>query len=98
VLLGESHFYSILATECADVAQYPAHLETRSAFFAALPDTATGACRADETPMYRLWNPRGSDHRYTTKPAVRDQMVARGYIVEGYGPVPVAMCVAGNTP
>jgi len=98
VLLGDSHFYSILATECAAVAQYPAGLETPSAFFAALPDAATGACRADETPVYRLWNPSGSDHRYTTMPAVRDQMVARGYIMEGYGPAPVAMCVAGNTP
>lgn len=95
VWLGNSHFYSILATECADVAKYSAYLETPAAFFAALPDAATGACPADETPVYRLWNPRGSDHRYTAEPAVRDEMQARGYIAEGYGPAPVAMCVAG---
>ena len=94
VWLGNSHFYSISATECTNVAEYPAHLETSAAFFAALPDAATGACRTDETPVYRFWNPRGLDHRYTTEPAIRDEMQLRGYVAEGFGSAAVAMCVA----
>src|SRR5947207_14608631 len=59
VWLGNSHFYSILATECADVANYPAYLETPAAFFAALTDAATGARRAKAAPVCGLWNARG---------------------------------------
>jgi len=44
-------------------------------------------------PVYRVWNARtDSNHRYTTSIATRDQMVARGYIAEGYGPDNVTLC------
>jgi hypothetical protein len=95
---GDSHFYSVSKAECAGVpAQHPEVVfETDAAFFATLPDLQTGACPPGQAPVYRLWNPRGSGHRYTTQTAVRDDMRLRGYIVEGHGQDGVAMCVGGN--
>jgi hypothetical protein len=98
IWLGDSHFLSISATECALVAQFPNYLETDAAFFGTLPNLDTGACPADQATVYRLWNPHGSNHRYTTQTAVRDEMKARGWIPEGYGPDPVSMCVGGGAP
>jgi hypothetical protein len=59
-----------------------------------------GACPSEPAPLpgqtipvYRLWNQRAdSNHRYTTDATVRAQMIARGYVSEGYGPLGVAMC------
>jgi hypothetical protein len=80
-------------------------LETRAAFYAWLP-SPFGVCPIDSNnfptdnynliPMYRLWNGRAdTNHRFTTSTAVRDAMVAQGWIIEGYGAQPVAMCVIG---
>jgi hypothetical protein len=53
----------------------------------------TGACPSTTVPVYRVWNQRAdSNHRYVTSRALRDQMVARGYVAEGYGPDAVIMC------
>ena len=96
---GDSHFFSASASECSGAqAQHPEFvLETTSAFLVTLPNPQTGACPPDQEPVYRLWNGRAdSNHRYTTSIAVRDQMKARGYIAEGYGPDAVAMCAGGN--
>jgi BNR repeat protein len=61
-----------------------------------LPDTATGGCPSDPVPVFRLWNHRAdSNHRYVTDPVVRAQMIARGYVPEGYGPLGTAMCSPG---
>lgn len=101
---GDSHFFSASADECAavaaKVASDPAYagyvLETPAAFWTALPDTSTGACAGEARPVYRLWNGRtDSNHRYTTSWDIRAEMLARGYIAEGYGPDGVAMCSAG---
>lgn len=92
---GDSHFYSASASECSDaVARYPALvLESASVMYAALPNADTGACGAEWTPIYRMWNKRADgNHRYTTNPAVRTAMIAKGYIAEGYGPDSVTMC------
>ena len=60
-----------------------------------LPNPKSGACLPDWAPVYRLWNNRAdSNHRYTTDWAVRDQMLAKGYVAEGYGPNSVSMCAA----
>ena len=94
--LGDSHFYSTSWSECSQAARRPgSSLETYTAFLAALPNVDTGACPAGQVPLYRLWNPRGSSHRYTTDAGVRDEMLTRGWILEGYGPDNVAMCVGG---
>ena len=99
--LGDSHFFSASPEECAAaVSQIPQlMLETSAAYFASLPNTVTGACDSNQIPLYRVWNGRpDSNHRYTTSLAIRDQMVARGFIPEGYGPDAVAMCVGGGIP
>src|SRR6478735_559988 len=74
---GDSHFFSASAAECAAIRgkigidpNYSGYIEeTPSAFYALLPDFATGACPASTVPVYRLWNQRAdSNHRYTTDP------------------------------
>jgi len=98
---GDSHFFTASADECAAVngkipvdPNYSGYsFETPNAFYIALPDVTTGACPANTQPVYRLWNQRAdSNHRYTTNPGVRSDMLARGYVGEGYGPDSVIMC------
>ncbi len=102
--VGNSHFFSASTEECEAVRKlFPGFtLETTAAFYAALPDPGTGACPPDPDiestgrllPLYRLWNQRiDSNHRYTTSTAIRDAMISKGYVSEGYGPMGVAMCV-----
>jgi hypothetical protein len=67
-------------------------LETENAFEIGRPDQ-DGNCPAGQIPVYRLWNQRvDSNHRYTTNPAIKAQMIERGYVAEGYGPDVVNMC------
>ena len=66
-------------------------------FYIALPVTTpgpnAGACPAGTMPVYRVFDNRAdANHRYTTSRAIRDQMVAMGYIAEGYGDDAVIMC------
>ena len=95
---ANSHFFSASPQECADtLAKFPFMIkETDDAFFIALPQTTgmnAGACPANTIPVYRVFNNRpDGNHRYSTDPAIRDQMVARGGIAEGYGPNAVIMC------
>jgi predicted secreted protein len=92
---GDSHFYSAAPYECQEVAaRFPSFVhESPSVFFAGLPSLASGACPPATIPVYRLWNRRSdSNHRYTTDPLVKAQMLAKGYIAEGYGPDAVSMC------
>lgn len=92
---GDSHFYSAAPGECADVAaRFPWLVyESPSVFFASLPVLATGTCPPGTLPVYRLWNQRSdSNHRYTADPLVKAEMVAKGYLAEGYGPNAVIMC------
>jgi len=97
---GNSHFFSASTVECATVLgkvgvdpNFSGYIqETSEVFDVALPDSA-GVCPSFWGPVYRLWNQRtDSNHRYTTDPAIKAQMVARGYVAEGYGPDAVAMC------
>jgi hypothetical protein len=93
--LGDSHFISASPDECAEVRRrFPAYVEEAPSFMAeALPDPAIGACASGLVPVYRVWNRRAdSNHRYTTRVALRDEMIARGGVSEGYGPDGVAMC------
>jgi hypothetical protein len=105
--VGDSHFLSASIAECAVLLQLkqfnPLYFgyvyETPSAFFIALPDASTGACPLATIPVYRLWNQRAdSNHRYTTDPATKAALIARGYIPEGYGTDAVAMCAPATLP
>lgn len=93
--LGDSHFYSASPSECAETAaRFPTFVvESSNVFSIALPHAVTGACPAGTVPVYRVWNNRAdSNHRYVTSRDLRDQLVYRGYIAEGYGPDAVIMC------
>ena len=101
---GDSHFFSASADECAAVrARFPAFTEeTSAAFYAATVDAATHECPEYHSidfdgvyrPVFRLWNQRAdSNHRYTTSTAIRDAMIARGWLPEGDGPLGVVMCI-----
>jgi len=94
---GDSHYFSASPEECAAVqVKFPVFIyETQNAFYIALPDLNTGACPVGTVPVYRLWNNRAdTNHRYTTSLTIRSQMLAKGYVAEGYGPNSVAMCAA----
>lgn len=83
-----SHFYTPYPAECAlrqagDVWQ----LEGTAVFYLMLTDAA-GNCPAGTAPLYRVYNQNLSgapNHRYTANRAVRDGMVAQGWIAEGNG-------------
>lgn len=92
---GDSHFYSASPAECAEVlAKFPSFVyESGAVMYVGLPDTVTGACPAGTVAVYRLWNNRAdSNHRYTSDPAVKAAMLAKGYVAEGYGPDATIMC------
>jgi hypothetical protein len=62
-------------------------------FYVTLP-AADGTCAAGTLPVYRLYNDGqggAPNHRFTTDPAVRAEMLAKGWIAEGDG-VGVTMC------
>jgi hypothetical protein len=91
---GDSHFYSASPVECAEaVVRFPMFvLESENVFYVSLPDTGSGACPASIVPVYRVWNARrDANHRYMTDRSLRDQIVANGYVAEGYGPDAVIM-------
>lgn len=92
----DSHFYSAVPRECiATITNFGDDwlLESTDVFDIELPDTTTGACPADRVAIYRLWNNRvDSSHRFVKTLALRAQMIARGFISEGYGPSGVVFC------
>ncbi len=92
---GDSHFYSASPVECTDVAaRFPAFVQESTEVMDVFLPALNGTCIAGAQPVFRVWNARAdTNHRYTTNPAIRDQMLARGYVPEGYGPDAVAMCV-----
>jgi len=97
---GDSHFFSASREECRAVATRFAQfvLEDPEVMYAALPDVQTGTCPTDTMPAYRLWNARSAtNHRYVTDLAIRDVMVASGWIPEGYGDLGVALCAPRAT-
>jgi Bacterial Ig domain/Repeat of unknown function (DUF5648) len=91
---GNSHFFSASPAECADaITKYPYfEYEAADVFYVTSPDAA-GNCPAGDAPVYRLWDNRvDTNHRYTTSWQVREQMIAEGWVPEGYGPDAVMMC------
>ena len=92
----DSHFFSANADECISVFRDCCGywvLENDNAFQIDLPDKATGTCPGGTIPVYRLWNQRAdSNHRYTTSAAIKAEMLAAGYVAEGYGANGAVMC------
>ncbi|MEO7104494.1 MAG: FG-GAP-like repeat-containing protein [Gemmatimonadaceae bacterium] len=90
-----SHFYAPKGFGCeATIAGFPDWgLEDDNLFYTMLPN-ANGACPTGTIPVYRLYNNGmggAPNHRFTTDLAVRNQMLAQGYVAEGYG-IGVSMC------
>ena len=94
----DTHMQSASLVECDAIGYDPLtkdrwQLEAPNVFEMPLPDTITGTCPSKTQAVYRLWNQRNdSNHRYTTDPAIKTMMVAKGYIPEGFGPDGVSMC------
>ncbi len=90
---GYSHFFSASPTECARArALFPSFIkEADAVMYVALPHPMSGECKQSQQPIYRVWNKK-QNHRYATDPLTRDQMVANGWVAEGYGPGAVSLC------
>ncbi len=89
-----SHFYTPFATECAIVKTNPDWQFEGDVFNIPIP-AIDGSCDAGTVPVYRLYNDgqgAAPNHRYTTDFSVRAQMIARGWIPEGFGDIGVIMC------
>jgi hypothetical protein len=94
-----SHFYTPFDWECAIAKGYPAWTFEGEVFAIKLPDLF-GACAGGTIPLYRLYNDgkgNAPNHRYTTRMAVREEMIAQGWIAEGRG-IGVIGCVPVHTP
>ena len=97
---GDSHVYSAFPDECAAIAaNYPNFVLESSEAMDVVPFDPNyddfPVCPSGFVPVYRVWNARAdTNHRYTTDRAIRDAMVARGWIAEGAGPDAIAFCSA----
>jgi hypothetical protein len=89
-----SHFYTPFDWECVKVGADPSwHFEGE--VFGMQPADPAGSCAVGTIPLYRLYNNGRSgapNHRYTSNPKVRSDMVARGWTPEGMG-IGVIGCV-----
>lgn len=88
-----SHFYAPRGLGCEEALANPDWQFEGDVFFSALP-TLAGDCPAGTIPIYRLYNNGmggAPNHRFTTDFAVREAMLARGYLPEGRG-IGVGMC------
>jgi len=88
-----SHFYTALASECKTVKASPDWQFEAEVFFVGSP-AADGTCSSGRLPVYRLYNNgqgAAPNHRFTTDLAVRSDMMAKGWIPEGFG-IGVTMC------
>jgi serine protease len=91
--LGDGHYFGRDASECAQtLTRHPSFVAESQSFFY-LFTAMSGACPAATLPVYRVFSNRADpNHRYTTDRAVRDAMVARGWLAEGDGQDRVLMC------
>jgi hypothetical protein len=93
-----SHFYTPLPDECAAVKAKPEWRYEGDAFAVILADAA-GACPSATMPLYRLYNNSLAgvpNHRFTTRPDLRTQMLLQGWTAEGAG-IGVIGCVPAAT-
>jgi hypothetical protein len=89
-----SHFYTPVPSECAVVKTNANWMFEAEVFHVAVPDF-DGNCPAATQPVYRVYNDgqgAAPNHRYTTDLAVRNAMLALGWIPEGMGKIGVIMC------
>ena len=94
---ADSHFFSAFAEECDAIpVKFPSLvLETATAFYVYLPNAGTGECPYPFRPVYRVWNQRAdTNHRFISDDLDRrQQMLDKGWVPEGRGPLGVAWCI-----
>jgi hypothetical protein len=92
-LRGDSHFFGRGQAECNNtMTAHPDFVLEDSKFMAMILPTA-GVCPAGTVKVYRVFSNRAdANHRYMTDLAVRAQMAAMGWLIEGDGPDAVVMC------
>jgi serine protease len=91
--LGDSHFFGRGTVECNNTGARNPTFVLEDAAFMQMFLPAAGTCPANTLAIYRVFSNRAdANHRYMTDRAVRDQMVAKGWLAEGDGPDQVVMC------
>ena len=91
--LGDSHFFGRGTVECTNTGAHNPTFVLEDPAFMQMFLPAAGTCAANTVPIYRVFSNRAdANHRYMTDRAVRDQMVAKGWLAEGDGPDQVVMC------
>ena len=97
--LDFSHWYFYPGYRCGwlEAAQYGNDVqffeEDQDVFALIYPSVEEGWCPYATIPLYGFWDGK-IGHRYTTSPAIRAEMIAQGWVPEGYGPDPVWGCVS----
>ena len=91
-----SHFYTSNFAECRGLqASNKDWTFEAEAFYVQQANEQTGSCPTGYRAVYRLYNDGqggAPNHRYTTDPAVRIEMMGKGWIPEGFGPEGVGFC------
>lgn len=87
-----SHFYTFQGAECEQVKNDPGWVyEAPNKYFTVQP--TAGQCPGGTLPIYRAYNngfaQNDSNHRYTTKTAIYNEMIGQGWRGEG-----LVMCTA----
>ena len=91
--LGDSHFYGRGTAECNATGQNHPTFVLEDPDFMNMILPVAGVCPVGTTNVYRVFDGRlDANHRYMTDKAIRDQLVAKGWIAEGDGPDLVVMC------
>ena len=91
--LGDSHFFGRGTVECNATGQKNPSFVLEDPSFMHMFLPVAGVCPANTIQVYRVFSNRpDANHRYMTSKAVRDQMVAKGWLAEGDGPDLVVMC------
>ena len=90
---GDSHFFGRGTVECDATGQKNPSFVLEDPQFMQMFLPNAGNCPTSTVPIYRVFSNRpDANHRYMTDKAVRDQMVATGWLAEGDGPDLVVMC------
>jgi hypothetical protein len=88
-----SHFYTGIVSEYNALLANP-NWELEGPVFNTPMPAADGTCPAGSIPIYRVFNNGmggAPNHRFTTDPNVRAQMIAEGWAPEGFG-IGVVFC------
>jgi hypothetical protein len=88
-----SHFYTDILNEYNNLLANP-DWQLEGPVFNAPPPAVDGTCPAGSIPIYRVYNNGmggAPNHRFTTDPNIRAQMITEGWAPEGFG-IGVVFC------